>query len=321
MESRDKLRIIDMKPKIAHFREEIVLGLLKTPKQISPKFFYDKTGSELFNRITTLEEYYLTRKERMIIKDNIAEICRLFQNGSALVEYGSGGSSKTMEILDHCHGISTYVPLDISASQLEETAKRLSEKYPHLNIVALCVDYTTRFEIPFLQLTGNIIALFLGSTIGNFEPEEASAFLWNVMDMMGPEDGIVIGVDLKKDPSVLEAAYNDSEGVTAQFNLNLITRINREFGTSLDVSSFSHVAFYNRKVGRIEMHLEVMKEMEVMLDGNLIKFNKGELIHTENSYKYDIEEFEKLARRNHLSLERVWKDPQDYFGLFLLRKI
>ena len=321
MEVSQKLKIVDMKPKVAHFREEIVQGLLKTPKQISPKFFYDPTGSELFDRITTLEEYYPTRKERMILRDNIGEICSLFLNGSALVEYGSGGSSKTMEILDHCHGISTYVPLDISASQLEETSKRLSEKYPHLNILALCVDYTTRFEIPFLQLTGNIIALFLGSTIGNFEPEEASAFLWNVMDMIGPEDRVIIGVDLKKDPSILEAAYNDSQGVTALFNLNLINRINREFGTSLDTSSFSHVAFYNRKVGRIEMHLEVLKDMEVILDGNLIKFNRGELIHTENSYKYDPDEFEKLANRNNLYMEKVWKDQDGYFGLFLLRKM
>ena len=321
MEVPEKLRIVDMKPKIAHFREEIIQGLSRTPKQISPKFFYDRTGSELFDRITTLEEYYPTRKERMIIRDNIGEICSLFQKGSALVEYGSGGSVKTMEILDHCHGISTYVPLDISASQLEETAKKLSGKYPHLNILALCVDYTTRFEIPFLQLTGNIIALFLGSTIGNFEPEDASAFLWNVMDMLGPDDGVIIGVDLKKDPSILEAAYNDSQGVTAMFNLNLINRINSEFGTSLQTSGFSHVAFYNRKMGRIEMHLEVLQDMEVVLDGKTIKFNRGELIHTENSYKYDPEEIEEIANRNHLSLKKLWKDPDGYFGLFFLRRI
>lgn len=320
MEAPENLRIVDMKPKVAQFREEIIIGLLKTPKEISPKFFYDRTGSVLFDRITELEEYYPTRTERMILRNNIDDICSLFQDGSALVEYGSGGSSKTTEILDHCSGISTYVPLDISAAQLEETAKRLSERYHHLKIVALCVDYTTKFEIPFLHLTGNIIALFLGSTIGNFEPEDASAFLWNVMDMLGPEDGVIIGVDLKKDPAILEAAYNDSKGITARFNLNLITRIAKEFGAGLDTADFRHVAFYNRKMGRIEMHLEALKDMEVTLDRNVIKFRKGELIHTENSYKYDQVEFEKMANRNGLSLEKAWKDPRGYFGLFFLRK-
>jgi len=321
METHGNLRIVDMKPKMSQFREDIIKGLLQEPKEISPKFFYDKTGSELFDQITTLDEYYPTRTEKMILKSNINEICSLFQDGSALVEYGSGGSSKTIEMLDHCKGISTYVPLDISAAKLEETARKLSERYPHLSIVALCVDYTSKFEIPFLDLTGNIIALFLGSTIGNFEPEDASAFLWNVMDMLGPEDGVIIGVDLKKDPAVLEAAYNDSKGITARFNLNLIRRIADEFGVDLNTDDFAHIAFYNRKSGRIEMHLEALKDMAVTLDGNLIKFRKGEVIHTENSYKYDPHEFEKIANRNNLSLEKVWKDPDEYFGLFLLRKM
>ncbi len=321
MESGGKLRILDMKPRVTQFREEIIRGLLKSPKEISPKFFYDATGSKIFDQITTLDEYYLTRTERMILRENIGEICTLFKNGSALVEYGSGGSSKTMEILDHCKGITTYVPLDISAVQLEESSRRLLDHYPYLNIVALCVDYTSHFEIPFLDLTGNIIAMFLGSSIGNFEPEDASAFLWNAMDMLGPEDGLIVGVDLKKDQSVLEAAYNDSKGVTAAFNLNLITRIRKEFNVDINEDDFRHVAFYNREKGRIEMHLEVLKDFSLELDGNHIEFRKGELIHTENSYKYDRKEFEEMANRNRLSLERVWTDSMEYFALFFLRKM
>lgn len=313
-----EIKIIDMKPETGEFKKEIISGLKKTPKEINPKFFYDEKGSMLFERITETEEYYPTRTEREILENNIEEICTYFKDGSALFEYGSGGSKKTQIILDHCKQIKAYVPMDISISALQYSSQHVAALYPSLNVIPICVDYTRPFEIPFLDLEGNIIAIFLGSSIGNFEPKTTSRFLRTCTEMLGPEDRILIGVDLKKDKTVLERAYNDSEGITAEFNLNLIDRINREFELNLNKSDFKHIAFYNEENGRIEMHIEVRRDMNINLDGNNIYFREGELIHTENSYKYDVNEFNNLAKKNHLEVEKIWIDQRKYFSLFLI---
>ncbi len=313
-----EIKIIDMKPETGEFKKEIIEGLKKNPKEINPKFFYDEKGSMLFEKITETKEYYPTRTERKILVDNIGEICTYFKEGSALFEYGSGGSKKTQIILNHCKQIKAYVPMDISISALQYSSHNIAAMYPSLNVVPMCVDYTKPFKIPFLDLEGNIIAIFLGSSIGNFEPETTSRFLQTCIEMLGPEDGVLVGVDLKKDKQVLEKAYNDSESITAEFNLNLIDRINREFRLNLDKSDFKHVAFYNEKKGRIEMHIEAGRDIILDLDGNKILLKKGERIHTENSYKYDIDEFTSLAVRNHLKVRKIWKDNNNYFALFLI---
>lgn len=314
----NEIKIIDMKPETGEFKREIIEGLKQNPKEINPKFFYDEKGSLLFEKITETEEYYPTRIEREILESNIDEICSYFKKGSALFEYGSGGSKKTRIILNHCKQIKAYVPMDISLSALQYSSQHIARLYPKMNVVPICVDYTKPFRIPFLDLEGNIIAIFLGSSIGNFEPETTSRFLKTCTEMLGPEDGILIGVDLKKDKQILEKAYNDSEGITAEFNLNLIDRINKEFGINLDKSNFKHVAFYNKDKGRIEMHIEVKEDITLNLDGNLIKLRKGELIHTENSYKYDIEEFTKITLKNELKVRKLWTDRNRYFSLFLI---
>jgi dimethylhistidine N-methyltransferase len=313
-----EIKIIDMKPETGEFKKEIIEGLKKNPKEINPKFFYDEKGSMLFEKITETKEYYPTRTERKILEDNIGEICTYFKEGSALFEYGSGGSKKTQIILNHCKQIKAYVPMDISISALQYSSHNIAAMYPSLNVVPMCVDYTKPFKIPFLDLEGNIIAIFLGSSIGNFEPETTSRFLQTCTEMLGPEDGVLVGVDLKKDKQVLEKAYNDSESITAEFNLNLIDRINREFRLNLDKSDFKHVAFYNEKKGRIEMHIEAGRDIILDLDGNKILLKKGERIHTENSYKYDIDEFTSLAVKNHLKVRKIWKDNNNYFALFLI---
>ncbi|MHB1623522.1 MAG: L-histidine N(alpha)-methyltransferase [Cuniculiplasma sp.] len=320
MSTDRKIKIIDKKPKKSSFKEEILDGLKKKPKRINPKFFYDEEGSKLFEEITETEEYYPTRTERGILEKNIDEICTYFGMGSALFEYGSGGSRKTMIILDHCKQIKAYVPMDISKTALEASAEKLSSRYGYLNVLPICVDYTKPFDIPFLDLEGNIIAIFLGSSIGNFEPETASQFLWNTMKNLGPEDGLLIGVDLKKEISVLERAYNDRKGVTEKFNLNLIDRINREFKINVKKSDFKHMAYYNVEKGRIEMHIEVLQEMDLDLMGTLIHFNQGERIHTENSYKYTREEFVELAKRNALEMIKYWTDEKNYFCIFLFKR-
>jgi dimethylhistidine N-methyltransferase len=321
METKGKLEIVDMKPELTSFLDEVFQGLTKVPKEINPKYFYDSEGSKLFEEITELQEYYPTRTEKEILLDHIDEINGLFQGSGALFEYGSGGSKKTRIILDYCKSIIAYVPMDISKTQLEESSRDLLKKYPDLKIVAICVDYTKPFEIPFLEINGNIVAIFLGSSIGNFEPDKASQFLWNAMEMLGPDDRILIGFDLIKNKEVLEAAYNDKKGITAKFNLNLIKRINMELGTNLNLTNFKHVAFYNRIENRIEMHLQVLKDCSCVVNGKQIYFKKGELIHTENSYKYSIEGINKLANQNNLITEKYWTDKNNYFSIFCLRKM
>jgi len=308
----------DLHPRLSDFHAEALEGLSASPKRISPKFFYDKAGSELFDRITGLPEYYPTRTETTILERRADEIAERLGDDCLLIEYGSGSSRKIRVLLDALgsHDVH-YVAVDISKDHLIESTAKLAEAYPGLPISAVCADYTQPVELPAETLEGvrRRVVFFPGSTIGNFPPPEAKAFLARTAELAGPGGGLLIGVDLKKDKAVLDAAYDDAEGVTAAFNLNLLRRMNRELGADFDLDAFSHRAFYNPDAGRIEMHLVSLEDQTVQVDGRKIDFAAGETIHTESSYKFSVEEFQRLASACGFEPETVWTDPDGLFSV------
>lgn len=308
---------LDLHPEMGDLREEVLAGLRRSPKSLPPKLFYDQTGSELFERITALSEYYPTRTEIAILEACGPEIARLAGDDCGLIEYGSGASRKIRVLLDALGGRCRYVAIDISKQHLIESTAQLAAAYPNLEAVAVCADYTRPFELPAeaLLAAGRRIVFFPGSTIGNFTPGEAKEFLTNTARQIGPQGGLLIGVDLKKDAATLNAAYNDSQGVTAQFNRNLLAHINRVLTADFDVSSFEHRAFYNELAGRIEMHLISRRDQTVTVAGERIHFHNGESIHTENSYKFSIEEFQQLARDSGFHPEKAWTDADNLFSV------
>ncbi len=312
---------IDMKPELKSFREEVIRGLQEKQKCINPKFFYDEEGSRLFNAITELAEYYPTRTEASILLDHIEKICGLFDKRGALFEFGSGGSIKTEIILNSCKNINTYVPMDISTYYLKHSSLKLLDKYPSLKITSIAIDYSVDFTIPMIDISGNIVAIFLGSSFGNFEPPIAKRFLWNAMENLDQKDRLLVGVDLIKDRNILERAYNDSHGVTAAFNLNVLKRIKTELHSDIDPKLFEHFSFYNDSLNRIEMHLRAREDMEFSIEGISIKMKKGETIHTENSYKYSIKQFTEMSRENGLEIEYLWTDSKKYFAIFVMKKV
>ena len=308
----------DNHPPESDFEQEVLTGLQVSPKTLPPKFFYDEVGSGLFDAICGTPEYYPTRTETAIIRDNVEAITRAIGRGCLLVEPGSGNSAKVRTLLKPLEP-HAYMPMDISKAFLKKEACKLAAEFPWLDVYAVCSDFTVSMEIPVSPKGVHRIAFFPGSSIGNFEPEDAVAFLGNIRQMVGDDGGLLIGVDMKKDESILNAAYNDAAGITAAFNLNLLTRINRELGADFDLDAFSHHAFYNADVGRIEMHLKSLKDQQVMVAGRVIRFHAGETIHTENSYKYTTDEFAALAARAGFSLDRRWQDGQGLFSLFYFR--
>ena len=320
MPGSDGIEFHDHYPRVDDFREEVVRGLGGRPKQIPPKFFYDKRGSELFDRITELDEYYPTRTELSILEDRASEIASLLGHNCLLIEYGSGSSRKVGLLLDALEGDLTYVAIDISRDHLLEACRRLSETYPKLEVIAVCADYSKPFPLPASKRgePKNKVVFFPGSTIGNFSPGQAVSFLRNTARQLGPGGSLLIGVDLKKDEDILHAAYNDAERVTAAFNLNLLERINEELDADFDLSAFRHRAFYNRERGRVEMHLISLKPQTVRLNGASVRFDEGESIHTENSYKFSIKEFQQLAVGAGFQPTKVWTDPLSLFSLHYL---
>jgi dimethylhistidine N-methyltransferase len=290
------------------FALDVVAGLSAKPKRLSPKYFYDLAGSALFDRITGLTEYYPTRCELGILRDNAPAIASLFPPGCALIEFGAGSSRKARILLGAAATVEVYVPVDISGDFLREDAAQLRRDFPHLAVHPLVTDFTQKFELPpgLAQLPR--VGFFPGSTIGNFEPHEAVRFLRHAGDMLGSGAVLLIGVDLIKDQKILHRAYNDSEGVTAKFNLNLLARINRELGADFDLGAFEHHACYNGAQNRIEMYLASTKRQKVRITGTAIDFRAGETIHTENSYKYTVESFQALARGSGWSPLKAWTD-------------
>ncbi len=309
------LRLYDFEPQRNTFHKDVLQGLQKSQKELFSKYFYDEIGSQLFDQICHLDEYYLTRTEMQIMQTHVHEMCELIGPGCLLIEYGSGNSTKIRLLLDHLEQPAAYVPIDISKEQLWHSATALATMYPDLEVLPICADYTSTFEIPLPARTvSRRVAYYPGSTIGNFDPEPARQFLRQIARTCA-DGGLLIGVDLKKDFTILHRAYNDQDGVTAQFNLHLLERINTELGTNFQIEQFGHYACYNPQVGRIEMYLASRKQQQIWLDGHEICFARGESIWTESSYKYTLDEFAQLAMSAGLHVEHVWLDPQELFSV------
>ena len=303
-------------------RREVLTGLRAERKTLHPKLFYDAKGAALFDRITDLDEYYLTSAEVEILGEHAAAIATLAGPRCALLEYGSGAGIKVRLLLDAFAGagtpIAAYVPIDISREQLVSVAAQIAAEYPTLPVHPVCADYTTPLHLPDLPQRARRIAFFPGSTIGNFHPTEAAAFLRRIRRTVADDGGLVLGVDRRKDPRILEAAYNDFAGVTAAFNRNVLVRINRELDADFDPSSFEHRAFFNDEASRIEMHLVSVAAQTVHVGGVPIAFERGETIWTESSYKYDLPRLTDLAEAAGFGIERLWSDGAGRFWVAFL---
>ena len=302
---------------ISAFARDVIEDLSQAPKRLSPKYFYDSTGSELFEQITLLPEYYPTRTELTILRDRGRAISAIIPKGAALVEFGAGATTKVRLLLDNCD-LGAYVPVDISGDFLKAQAEALRADYPRLDVYPVTADFTAPFELPEAIRAMPKVGFFPGSTLGNFEPHEARAFLKSARAILGEGARMVIGVDLEKDERTLYDAYNDSAGVTARFNLNVLHRINRELGGDFDVGAFIHRAIYNRDRHRIEMHLISRKALTARILGRNFSFRAGESIHTESSYKYSIDRFAALARGSGWQVRESWTDAKAMFSVHAL---
>jgi len=299
------------------FADDVLDDLSQHPKRLSPKYFYDAAGSELFEQITLLPEYYPTRTELGILRDRGGAISAILPNGAALVEFGAGATTKVRLLLNEC-ALGAYVPVDISGDFLKAQADVLRQDFPGLAVYPVAADFTAPFALPEAVAEMPKVGFFPGSTLGNFEPHEACAFLRSARDILGQGAQMVIGVDLEKDERVLYEAYNDKAGVTARFNLNVLHRINRELGGNFDISAFTHRAIYNRDRHRIEMHLISRRSQTVRVLGRSFSFRAGETIHTENSYKYSLERFAALARGSGWMPRATWTDDAGMFSVHAL---
>jgi L-histidine Nalpha-methyltransferase len=299
------------------FAADVVTGLQATPKRLPPKYFYDATGSELFERITDLPEYYPTRCEMKILRAYATDIAELIPQGAALVEFGSGSSKKARILLGAAAPkLSAYVPVDICREMIEQEAADLRPDFPGVKVLPVTADITQDFALPPEAKAAPMrVGFFPGSTIGNFEPHEAASFLRHAGKVLGSNARLIVGVDLIKPAEVLNAAYNDKAGVTAKFNLNLLVRMNRELDGTFNLDGFEHHAFYNRERHRVEMHLASLKRQRAKVAGETIDFRAGETIHTENSYKYSIEKLTALARGAGWQLLKAWTDERKYFAI------
>ena len=313
-------RLVDLSAEVMSFRDAVIRGLSQPRKAIPPMYFYDARGSELFEAICDLPEYYPTRIELGILERCAADMAERIGPAAQIVEYGSGSSRKARLLLNALREPVAYMPVDISADHLKATAETLAHDYPSLEVTAVAADYTRTFALPKPKRAPQaLVGLFTGSTIGNFEPGEALSFLRQTARQLAGGGMLLIGTDLRKEPRRLHAAYNDAAGVTAAFNLNLLARINRELGGDFDVEAFDHYAFYNPHAHRIEMHLVSCRDQTVRIAGRSFHFNAGESIHTENSYKFDVDEFHATARDAGFLAEGLWIDEERLFGVHLLR--
>jgi L-histidine N-alpha-methyltransferase len=307
----------------AGLAEDVRRGLTKEPKRFLPKYFYDQLGSQLFEAICLLPEYYLTRAENEILEHYADEIVSSLAGNTTLLEMGSGSASKTrliIEALLRKQPELLFIPVDISASALDSSSRILLQSYPQLSIEAYAADYFAGLTELRKKPRARTLALFLGSNISNFDPDEALKFLRALRQVLRERDALLLGADLKKEKSILEAAYNDALGVTAAFNLNVLTRINRELGGNFDLRAFQHHAYYNEEVGRVEIYIESTREQTVTISEleMEVEFAEGEQIHTENSYKYDLSDIAKLAAETGFTRARTWLDKEQQFSSNLL---
>jgi L-histidine N-alpha-methyltransferase len=307
---------------VAHTNDDFLAcvldGLAQPQKRIPSKFFYDEEGSRIFDAICDLPEYYPTRTEIALLRDRAGDIAALIGPHATLVEFGAGSTQKVGFLLDALRDPAAYVPVDISGDHLFASAKLLAAKYPGLTVIPVCADYTRPFDLPAIDGEAARAGFFPGSTIGNFTRDQAVGFLRTVAGDLGPGSGLLIGVDLRKEPAILHAAYNDAAGVTAAFNLNLLTRINRELGADFDLDAFDHEARWCDGPGRIEMHLVSGADQTVHVGGHAFRFAAGETIHTEDSHKYTVDGFRTLAAEAGWSSKAVWTDADTLFSIHFL---
>ena len=317
--SRARVSFHDLQPDAGSFLDDVITGLSQPQKALNPKYFYDHRGCGLFEAICELPEYYPTRTEMAVMQARVREITQRLGPEGVLIEYGSGSSRKTRVLISELNPVA-YVPIDIAGEHLRASALDLAATFPALRIIAVCADYSRPLALPHINHLDarRRIVYFPGSTIGNFTVPEARQFLIHALRLVGAGGAMLVGVDLKKDRGVLHAAYNDAQGVTAAFNLNLLARINRELGADFDLAAFRHHAFYNADAGRIEMHLASLIDQRVTLRGHVFGFRAGETVHTENSYKYSVAEFQALARAAGFEPEACWTDTQQLFSVHYL---
>ena len=313
-----KIAVLDLAPASEEFREQFIAGLAQIPRTLPSKFFYDETGAALFLKICELPEYYITRTEMQILRDFGPDIADTLGRKIELIGLGTGAGTKTRILLENLDSPIAYVPVDISKEQLTQSTAAFTQAFPTLEILPVCTDYLQAFELPTpIRVPSRKIVYFPGSTIGNLEPAAALMFLKKIKAMARLGGGLLIGVDLKKSKTVLERAYNDSSGVTAEFNLNLLARANRELDANFDLEQWRHRAIYNEKAGRIEMHLISLADQSTYVGGHTFAFAEDEHIISEFSYKYSPEEMIALANRAGLRFEKVWTDRKRLFGVFL----
>ncbi|MDD4979136.1 MAG: L-histidine N(alpha)-methyltransferase [Gallionella sp.] len=303
------------------FLDTVCAALRQHPRSIPPKFFYDAQGSQLFDLICTTPEYYPTRTETGILQRHGAQMVELIGKDCVLIELGSGSATKTPLLLQHLDSAAEYVPIDICEPHLLQSTARLQTMYPEVRMHPLCADYTRMPALPeSVEGRGRHVVFFPGSTIGNCNPDEAVALLRHVATLVGEDGGLLLGVDCKKSPAILNAAYNDAAGHTAAFNINLLERMQRELGAELDVEQFEHYAYYNAGLGRIEMHLISRCAQNITIGDETFHFEAGESLHTENSYKYNAQEFQRLARAAGWHLKTTWRDADGYFEVHYLSR-
>ena len=314
---RGEFRFFDLQPRTASMRDEVLEGLSREPKQLSPKYFYDAAGSLLFEQITRLPEYYLTRTEIALFDAHLDDLARALGDGVCLVEYGSGTSAKIRKLLERLQP-AAYVPVDISGEHLEAQARALHGDFPWLDVFPTCADFTGPFALP--APVGDLprVGFFPGSSIGNFDPAGAERFLRTTRITIGAGGRLLVGVDRKKDVAALERAYNDRQGITAAFNLNVLAHINQRLGADFVLERFTHAARYNAERGCIQMFLQSIADQTVRIGEVEIALRAGEAIHTENSFKYHPDEFIELARRGGYQPVEWWTDEGQRFALFLL---
>lgn len=314
-----KPRIVEIPQPVSDERAEILVGLRGRPKRIAPKFFYDERGSQLFDAICEQPEYYPTRTELGIMQENLPEMAALIGPSVSLIEYGSGSSLKTRLLLDHLQTPAAYVPVDISREHLANAAERLAEEFPGVEVLPVCTDFTQPFEIPETKRpVRRHVVYFPGSTIGNFARREALRLMQVMRDEAGDDGGLLIGVDLVKPREILEPAYNDAAGVTADFNLNLLRRLNREHDADFDLDRFRHQAVYDEKNDRIEMRLIALEPQTVKINGEQVEFRAGEYIVTEHSHKFRVDQFTELAGEAGFVAREVWTDDEELFSVHYL---
>ena len=298
------------------FRDDVIAGLSASPRRISSKYFYDRRGSELFDQICELDAYYVTRTEVALLNAVAQEMATAIGPKAVLIEFGSGSAQKTEILLSHLEAPRAWVPIDISKSALDDSASRMAAAFPALEVATVHADFTGQIQLP--AIPGKRVVYYPGSTIGNFVPAEVDRFLQRVRALVAEDGSLLIGVDLKKSPSVLHRAYNDELGVTAAFNKNLLRRMAQELDAQVDVDAFEHYAFFNPIEGRIEMHLIATRPTQVVIDQQAFSFAAGEGILTEYSYKYSRQQFEAVARKNSFAVDHFWTDPAGFFGVWLL---